>query len=172
MTNPEITISYLKTPLLKSVLLSFDWTVFHHNPYYLQSEQYVKLPFRIGSFFASINKIPFFEGNLLEIPCKICQEILPSSVHFRRHCIDKHKKYNYSTENNESYCCEECGKTFKKTHLLTIHKRTAHVDKTQKNFKCDLCDYTSYAKRYILDHKAKVHDEYKHVCDQCGERFR
>jgi len=32
------------------------------------------------------------EGNLLEIPCKICQEILPSSVHFRRHCIDKHKK--------------------------------------------------------------------------------
>jgi len=112
------------------------------------------------------------EGNLLEIPCKICQEILPSSVHFRRHCIDKHKKYNYSTENNESYCCEECGKTFKKTHLLTIHKRTAHVDKTQKNFKCDLCDYTSYAKRYILDHKAKVHDEYKHVCDQCGERFR
>ena len=56
--------------------------------------------------------------------------------------------------------------------IYSISFQTAHVDKTQKNFKCDLCDYTSYAKRYILDHKAKVHDEYKHVCDQCGERFR
>ena len=63
------------------------------------------------------------EGNLLEIPCKICNEILPSSVHFRRHCIDKHKKYNHSTESQEAHCCEECGKIFKKTHLLTIHKR-------------------------------------------------
>lgn len=46
------------------------------------------------------------------------------------------------------------------------------MDKSQKNFKCDLCDYTSYAKRYILDHKAKVHEEYKHICDQCGTKFR
>ena len=29
------------------------------------------------------------EMNLMEITCKICQEILPSSVHFRRHAIDK-----------------------------------------------------------------------------------
>ena len=52
------------------------------------------------------------EGNLLEISCEICQEKLPSSIHFRRHAIDKHQKYNYTTKNKEAFCCDICGKTF------------------------------------------------------------
>ena len=85
---------------------------------------------------------------LLEITCKICQEILPSSIHFRRHAIDKHKKWNWANgqENKKAYCCEECGKTFKFNKYLLFHQRTAHIDKTDKKFKCDLCDYTTYAK--------------------------
>ena len=51
-------------------------------------------------------------GKLLEITCEKCQEILPSAVHFRRHSIDKHQKYNHTTKNKESFCCDECGKTF------------------------------------------------------------
>ena len=52
------------------------------------------------------------EGKLLEITCEICKEVLPSGVHFRRHSIDKHQKYNHTTHNKESFCCDECGKTF------------------------------------------------------------
>ena len=51
-------------------------------------------------------------GKLLEITCQKCQEVLPSAVHFRRHSIDKHQKYNHTTKNKESFCCDECGKTF------------------------------------------------------------
>ena len=52
-------------------------------------------------------------GKFLEISCDLCQEKLPSPVHFRRHAQDKHKKSNYTINNKESFCCDECGKTFK-----------------------------------------------------------
>ena len=63
---------------------------------------------------------------------------------------------------------------FKFNKYLLFHKRTAHIDKNDKKFKCDLCDYTSYAKRYISDHKIKVHDnrDLKHMCHKCGEKFK
>ena len=59
-------------------------------------------------------------GKLLEITCEKCQEILPSAVHFRRHSIDKHQKYNHTTKNKESFCCDECGKTFNVSILFPI----------------------------------------------------
>ena len=38
------------------------------------------------------------EGNLLEITCKLCEEVLPSSIHFRRHAIDKVGRKNEITK--------------------------------------------------------------------------
>ena len=52
------------------------------------------------------------EGNLLQIVCDICQEILPGSMYFRRHAIDMHKKYNHTLVKKRKYCCDECGKVF------------------------------------------------------------
>ena len=53
-------------------------------------------------------------GKFLEITCDICQEILPSGTHLRRHAIAVHKKRgNYSLVKKEPVCCDECGKTFK-----------------------------------------------------------
>ena len=54
------------------------------------------------------------DGNLLEITCDLCQEKVATSVHYRRHCIDKHKKHNKTlVKMEETFCCDECGKTFK-----------------------------------------------------------
>ena len=54
------------------------------------------------------------DGNLLEITCDLCQEKVATSVHYRRHCIDKHKKHNKTlVKKEETFCCDECGKTFK-----------------------------------------------------------
>ena len=54
------------------------------------------------------------DGNLLEVTCVLCQEKLATSVHYRRHCIDKHKKNNLTlVKKDEIFCCDECGKTFK-----------------------------------------------------------
>ena len=54
------------------------------------------------------------DGNLLEITCDLCQEKVASSVHYRRHCIDKHKKHNKTlVKMDEIFCCDECGKTYK-----------------------------------------------------------
>ena len=60
------------------------------------------------------------DGNSLEITCDLCQEKLPSPTHYRRHNIDKHKKYNHSLMKwkEPSYCCDECGKTFKVRFLF------------------------------------------------------
>ena len=60
---------------------------------------------------------------------------------------------------------------FQEVFYLNHHKATVHIDKTKKDFKCEICDYTSYAKRYIIAHKAKAHRERKHMCDQCGLKF-
>ena len=61
--------------------------------------------------------------------------------------------------------------SFQEVFYLNHHKTTVHIDKTKKDFKCEICDYTSYAKRYIIAHKAKAHRERKHMCDQCGLKF-
>ena len=55
------------------------------------------------------------DGNSLEIACDLCQEKLPTPEHYRRHCIDKHKKWNHSLVKwkEPSFCCDECGMTFK-----------------------------------------------------------
>ena len=54
------------------------------------------------------------DGNLLEITCDLCQEKLATSIHYRRHCIDKHKKHNKTlVKKEQTFCCDECGKTFK-----------------------------------------------------------
>ena len=54
------------------------------------------------------------DGNLLEITCDLCQEKVASSIHYRRHCIDKHKKHNKTlVKMDEIFCCDECGKTYK-----------------------------------------------------------
>ena len=55
------------------------------------------------------------DGNLLELACDLCQEKLPTPEHYRRHCIDKHKKWNHSLVKwkEPSFCCDECGMTFK-----------------------------------------------------------
>ena len=55
------------------------------------------------------------DGNSLEIACDLCQEKLLTPEHYRRHCIDKHKKWNHSLVKwkEPSFCCDECGMTFK-----------------------------------------------------------
>ena len=51
----------------------------------------------------------------MEISCNLCPEKFPSSIHFRRHSIDVHRKSNNTLvkKNKEPFCCDECGKTFK-----------------------------------------------------------
>ena len=60
------------------------------------------------------------DGNYLEIMCMWCPEKFPSPEDFRRHCIDVHKRNNPSLSIKLTFCCDECGKTFKvkKLHLV------------------------------------------------------
>ena len=68
------------------------------------------------------------DGNLLEITCDLCQEKVASSVHFRRHCIDKHKKHNKTlVKMEETFCCDECGKTFKVSLLFSIYIKSIYL---------------------------------------------
>ena len=59
---------------------------------------------------------------MLEITCNLCPEKFPSSIHFRRHSIDVHRKSNNTLvkKNKEPFCCDECGKTFKVTSLFNM----------------------------------------------------
>ena len=91
-----------------------------------------------------------------------------------------HKILTFQKSRFEGYCSNQSYNdskqfknsiSFQEVFYLNHHKTTVHIDKTKKDFKCEICDYTSYAKRYIIAHKAKAHRERKHMCDQCGLKF-
>ncbi|XP_045199273.1 zinc finger protein 391-like [Mercenaria mercenaria] len=89
------------------------------------------------------------------VVCHVCGAICKNKrallVHRRRHDM-KNKKYN----------CDDCGKSFFNSTLLSQHVRT-HTK--EKPYKCPMCNYTCAIKQNIHKHSQKVHKtQCKAIC--------
>lgn len=81
----------------------------------------------------------------------MCKNKRALLVHRRRHDMK-----------NKKYVCDDCGKSFFNSTLLSQHVRT-HTK--EKPFKCPLCNYTCAIKQNIHKHSQKVHKvQCKAVC--------
>ena len=97
-------------------------------------------------------------------PCNECNENFPTKRQIKEHYSLIHPDYNPE----KTYCCDLCGKVFKRKHLLGIHKRMHLGDKP---FKCETCE-KSFADAYLLKVHKRIHDTNKRFqCDICGKGF-
>ena len=64
--------------------------------------------------------------------------------------------------------CDQCPKTFRRTHVLDWHKYRAHDGtKPEKKLKCTLCDKAYYTKKAINEHISVIHEGIKNQCEFC-----
>ncbi|GMR39494.1 hypothetical protein PMAYCL1PPCAC_09689, partial [Pristionchus mayeri] len=73
--------------------------------------------------------------------------------------------------------CNECGKTFARSHHLSGHLQT-HLDDSNPRkitFPCNKCDKMCTDKpgliRHTQTHEKDVEGQFPHKCEQCGKRF-
>ncbi|XP_066471638.1 zinc finger protein 436-like [Tiliqua scincoides] len=64
--------------------------------------------------------------------------------------------------------CQECGKTFRQSHVLQIHQRT-HTG--EKSYKCQECGMTFSQSGHLIRHHRTHTGEEPYKCQECGMTF-
>jgi DNA-directed RNA polymerase subunit RPC12/RpoP len=69
-----------------------------------------------------------------------------------------------------TYSCDSCGKTYKTLANLKRHLDDTHSDKL---FQCETCDKQFTAKRNILSHHKRRHQQSDttYLCPHCGKKY-
>ena len=81
--------------------------------------------------------------------------------------IVRHMLRHKGKQDEESFVCPECGKTFKNRGSLRPHMA---LHEGVKNIHCDECDQSFYTTSALLSHKMRQHDDQAEViCPECGK---
>ena len=81
--------------------------------------------------------------------------------------IVRHILRHKGKQEEESFVCPECGKTFKNRGSLRPHMA---LHKGEKTIHCDECDSSYYTTSALLSHKMRQHDDQAEViCPECGK---
>lgn len=118
--------------------------------------------------------------------CYVCKRKFPSRENFQSHMHmhNEHTEHLCATcgiifksfiklrghmriHEERTYTCEECGKVFKRSDLLTVHRR-CHTK--ELSFVCKICSKAYKMKRYLDRHMA-VHNDVKINCRFCDASF-
>ena len=82
-------------------------------------------------------------------------------------------KYNlvevHTTSHTKNYCCDQCGKGFKRAENLKAHKEL-HLE--ERKYKCQLCGKSYNIKRGLMVHMLAHNDIKNYHCDLCGKSYR
>lgn len=113
---------------------------------------------------------------------KICASNADKKRTCKQKKTQKHKKYHRdkghdgrtflkvhsNIDNEEAFCCETCGKRFKRYDLLSDHRR-GHSRK--RPYECDQCGRMFSKPAYLKIHLRRHAGERAFSCDQCDKRF-
>lgn len=101
-------------------------------------------------------------GKVKIYECQFCQKI------YR----DRRQLHNHMTSHKQSPClCLICGKLFSGGRTLSRHMELHSSDEKHS---CTECGKTFKQRRYLLEHKRKVHNSTSNgqaTCDICNEQF-
>jgi len=102
-----------------------------------------------------------------ECQCTICNKNMKNPESLKRHIKEVHEK---EEDDNNTYFCNECGKTFKTKKYLRGHIYTAH---TENRKMCEFCfnDYKNPAA--LRQHLRLVHGPVETVqCEICFKNYK
>ena len=100
--------------------------------------------------------------------CNICKKDFRNKDTLRLHKIHLHDVENKA---QDSYTCEQCGKTKRSIKHLQDHTKIHH-----QSFHCKTCGKNYKALRSLRDHTLAQHPwledkrEKEYSCDQCGKK--
>ncbi|XP_022920215.1 zinc finger protein draculin-like isoform X14 [Onthophagus taurus] len=124
-----------------------------------------------------------------DITCPVCDKVFINRLKLNQHCR-QHKP--------KSFCCQLCGKSYKKNYELQLHKERHFKKKTipcgvcgkmlssditlkkhmiachlkEHPFKCDQCDKGYLSEAALDNHKKTAHDGVVYKCDQCEKIYK
>ena len=101
--------------------------------------------------------------------CAACNKTFFASKGLKYHLMYAHKGEQGVNE-EESKCCERCGKRFRNLRLMRLHIKNIHE---HKPCLCSVCGKTFKNYMSVHNHKVKVHyaEENERQCQKCGLRF-
>jgi KRAB domain-containing zinc finger protein len=67
------------------------------------------------------------------------------------------------------HLCDTCGREFKTSSNLSSHMKLHK--QLIRNQVCSLCKKSFYSKKLLQDHVRSVHEEKRHKCDKCDNKF-
>ena len=117
-----------------------------------------------GVKVASASETDIADSRKKKAQCRVCNKILSSSRHLKRHTKEVH-----STGPDKT--CNDCGQKFKSERYLRSHIAAMH-DSNKKTHKCDQCgmtfSYPSLLKNHLITHT----DKRNFVCTDCFATYK
>lgn len=93
--------------------------------------------------------------------CLICLIKFPDELEFFNHIMYEH-------EDNETFFCCHCDRTFITNDLLEKHKK---IHETQRFFSCNFCNMNFIEKQTLKDHLVIHNNRKPFVCALCSKEF-
>ncbi|KAM7342466.1 transcription factor grauzone-like [Cochliomyia hominivorax] len=165
--NDEFIVNYFKQiycDLCQSPLANFNelkkhFLTDHNQRGYIQccNRKYLHRPQLVEHLQWHINPDYF--------KCSECGKVLSDRYNLKNHILRVHRPNN----EDYSYCCDICGKTFAQSFLLRLHKIT-HGSKEGKEFPCNICGKFYKHEASLRTHTQVVHLKQRaRICDICGK---